>query len=464
MAGRLGGEGAVSDGVSPAELAPVSVRLLEVVADDLVELALILGRGAQPLRKADVQLGPPGLGDELVGGIANEQVREAIALLAGEQALGRAHELAPLELGEGRVDVHAALVSQQRRDHAAVESAALDRRRLDHPARPARQPVDSRGQEGLDAGRRRPGRIVGAHRDQVLEEQRVALGGSQQLVPAQTGAAAPREPAQEPRRVGVRQRPQAQRRAPAERGLPSRPALEQIVAGQADDPDRRRRHVCSQVLDQVEQRRLGPLDVVECDHERAHPGERFEQPAHGPLHVLRRRRRARAPDRARHHVGHARRLPVARHERLERRHAAQVVDDLLERPVGDALAVGQAAPDDDAGAGLDVGDELLDEPRLADPGRPEHGRDDAAVGGDAAVVAAAQARELAAAADHPAGRRHPQRLAAWHEALGEPGAHAPGLPAQLEIAVAAQAHRPGDEPASLGTEQHGAGGRRRLQP
>ncbi len=51
----------------------------------------------------------------------------------------------------------------------------------------------------------------------------------------------------------------------------------------------------------------------------------------------------RPADRARHHRGREHVLLVAGHEPLERRDAAEVVHDLLERPVGDALAVGQAA-------------------------------------------------------------------------------------------------------------------------
>jgi hypothetical protein len=52
---------------------------------------------------------------------------------------------------------------------------------------------------------------------------------------------------------------------------------------------------------------------------------------------------------------------------------AELVDDLGQRPVGDPLAVGEAASDEDAR--LRALDELAHEPRLADPGRADDGRE-----------------------------------------------------------------------------------------
>ena len=167
------------------------------------------------------------------------------------------------------------------------------------------------------------------------------------------------------------------RRTAAERRVPPGPALQEIVAGEADDRHRRRGDVARQVLDQVEQRRLGPVDVVEHHHHRRRPGQRLEHPAHRPLDVLRRRGRVRPADRARHHRRRELVLLVAGHQLGQGLGAAEVVDDVLQRPVGDALAVGQAAADDDPRVPLEVGEELPCQPRLADPGRPEHRGDDA---------------------------------------------------------------------------------------
>ena len=52
--------------------------------------------------------------------------------------------------------------------------------------------------------------------------------------------------------------------------------------------------------------------------------------------------------------------------------AAETLDELRERPEGDPVAVGEAAPGGDGRVPADLGDELRHEPRLADPGRPDH--------------------------------------------------------------------------------------------
>ena len=53
------------------------------------------------------------------------------------------------------------------------------------------------------------------------------------------------------------------------RAGPVRAALEQLLAREAEQHQRRVARVLEQVLDQVEQRRLGPVDVLEDEHERA---------------------------------------------------------------------------------------------------------------------------------------------------------------------------------------------------
>src|SRR5439155_16930155 len=101
-------------------------------------------------------------------------------------------------------------------------------------------------------------------------------------------------------------------------------------------------------------------------------------------------------------------------------------DDLLERPVGDALAVGEAAADDDARPRLDLRDELADEPRLADPGRADHGRDEAVAGLHPRVEAAPQRGQLAPPTHHRGARAPAQAQAVGREPPDPPRAHAAG--------------------------------------
>ncbi len=65
--------------IRAVELGPVPMRLLEVVADDLVALDEVVRR--EPLGEALVQLGSGRLRERLVGGVADEQVPEAEALV-----------------------------------------------------------------------------------------------------------------------------------------------------------------------------------------------------------------------------------------------------------------------------------------------------------------------------------------------------------------------------------------------
>ena len=94
-AGQLGG--------FRVELPAVAVRLLEVVAEDLVALDELLA--VQPVRELLVQLCPRRLGQGLVRGIADQDVAKAEGLVAGKDAAVGTDELLPHEGGQMRFDV-----------------------------------------------------------------------------------------------------------------------------------------------------------------------------------------------------------------------------------------------------------------------------------------------------------------------------------------------------------------------
>ena len=73
--------------------------------------------------------------------------------------------------------------------------------------------------------------------------------------------------------------------------------------------------------------------------------------------------------------------------------------DLDERPVGDPLAVREAAPAQDVGRVADALEEVGDEARLADAGRAEEGEEPARPVGDGILVVAPEPLALAHAAD-----------------------------------------------------------------
>ena len=159
------------------------------------------------------------------------------------------------------------------------------------------------------------------------------------------------------------------------------------------------------MLDEVEHGGLGPVDVVEGGDERAAACERLEEPAHGPLDVHLGRARP-GPSRCRRDARrHRLRLGVAREEVFDLGHAGgprQVVHDLDQRPVGDALAVRKAAADDHRRLRLDSGDELLEDPGLADPRGACDGDEHAAAAVDGPAETGVQHPQLGP----PAHQRH----------------------------------------------------------
>ena len=76
---------------------------------------------------------------------------------------------------------------------------------------------------------------------------------------------------------------------------PRRTRLEQLLAAHAQQQDRRVPRRVGDVLDQVEQARLRPVDVVEEQHQRPLPRQPLEEPANRPERVLRVRRPSAKP-------------------------------------------------------------------------------------------------------------------------------------------------------------------------
>ena len=78
------------------KLRPEPKRLLQVVADDLLELRRVLsGMLVQPAREALMQRGAQLFRRPVVGGVADEDVAEAESVLAVEVRRVRPHQLLP---------------------------------------------------------------------------------------------------------------------------------------------------------------------------------------------------------------------------------------------------------------------------------------------------------------------------------------------------------------------------------
>lgn len=116
-------------GVVRGKLEQVAARLLEVVADDLLELELAVAVAVDPLgpaREARMQPGAGALRQTVVGGVADHDVVEA----EGVGGVVAAHELARLDARELVAEVVTRL-GDELRDGLHAEDESDDRGRLD---------------------------------------------------------------------------------------------------------------------------------------------------------------------------------------------------------------------------------------------------------------------------------------------------------------------------------------------
>ena len=326
--------------VDRAQLAQVPVRLLEVPADRLVVLDRLADPALDPVGEASVQLRPRALQHPAVRRVADQPVVEPQRRLAEEPGGVGLDQLAAPQRFQPRVEIALRLARQQVRDGRARELPPDDRGPLQHQAVLRAQPLDARREQRVD-GRRHleggeidpggpaialpfEGAIVDQHAHQLAEEERIALAGGEhasrdrggQRVGADHVGGEPGRgrgvEAAERHHVGDEPAGRRQRRA----------RVAQLGSRRGEQEKRHAGAPLHQVLDQVEQQRLGPLEVVDREHHRLRRGEPGEQAADDEERLLRRRRR---PGQERADAGgDAAPLGVAaRHRGIDRR--AQVV-------------------------------------------------------------------------------------------------------------------------------------------
>ena len=227
------------------------------------------------------------------------------------------------------------------------------------------EPVEPRGEDGLH-GVGNPERlhvgerlqatlalderaVLDQHAQHLLEEERVAAGcaadGFGSLLIERAG-----EILEQLGCVFGLQGRQLDRR----HSRPRRPDLGEVAAGKAADEDRRVARPAGEVLDQVEERGLRPLDVVQHEQHRPLAGERLEQPPESPVDLVAARMRLGAADRLEQAAAHGLAVALLGEDGVE----VEAADDLDERPVGDSVPVRQAAALEDVSVVAQRADEL----------------------------------------------------------------------------------------------------------
>ena len=322
------------------ELLSKDERLLEVVADDLVELeGGRVRRPLEPLRVLLVELRSQLLWHRGVGSFADEQVPEPIRVLARNERPLRADELRPDERRELIVEPRSNGPRGEIVDGASVEHLALDRRPLQHEPKLGVQRVDARLQESVDGWWH--GELAVAlpgHGDHLLDEERVpARCGRDALARGRVQLPLTEQVVDQDRALVVPERLEQERGRVELSATPVRPRVEQLRPRDAEQEDRRVAREIRDMLDEVDELGLGPLQVVDHGDLRSVGRTRLQQLAE------------RDPRLCRSRGDHAVRLDPERHEHLD------------ERPVGDALAVREAASAEHVRVVCDPFEEVRDE-------------------------------------------------------------------------------------------------------
>ena len=423
------------DGVRAAQLDLVPCRLLEVEPDDLVLFSTLV----EPDGDSLVEVGANRLGERLVRGIADEDVAEAVCLVAGNLRGLWPDQL----LTDERVQVGRQLrvVPVERLHGAHVKHPSLHRTALEHAALRRVELIESRRQERLDGRRHRhlAGARLAHERDHLLEEERVALCRVDDPVPELALARAERIE-QLVGLVGVERLEQDGRCVPLA-ATPPGPAIEELRARQADEQDRRIATEVCDVLDEIQQLLLPPVDVVEHAHDRVLLCALLQKLAEGPRDLLGGRRLVRLTEKRAERCA----CGSLGGQRPELPH------DLDHRAVRDPLPVGEAAAAHNAR--LDPREELRGQSRLSDARCSENREQLARTVRYRSTERFAQASELALTAHH----RHvePPRCLVAH---GEQAVRRNRfrLSLQLERRHRLDVDRVAQEPGRLAAEQRRA--------
>ena len=289
-------------------------------------------------------------------------------------------------------------VGRELLDRATVEELALDRGALDDATLVVVQAVQASREErpdrtrhghGLEVDRGGPATVfvdeepvVDHHRQHLFDEERIAFGrvGDSRLESLHKLGLA--NDVRDKLSALVRGERLQQGRGRVE--LPTSPLrsdVEELGPCHANEEHRSASRPVGDVFDTVEEDRLAPVDVVEHNDERSPTPEGFEEAHDRGEGVLDRSRRFLEPDRLEDVLREDGGLVVTREERddagptldegLRFVEIRDVLDGLEDRPERDSLPVRQASTARHECLLADVGEELLDETRLADAGSPE---------------------------------------------------------------------------------------------
>src|SRR5262245_22683262 len=271
-----------------SELGAQSARLLEMEADDLVFAVRIC---AKPACQALVQICSQLLRQAVVRRVLNECMLEPERIL---NRGGRRIRLRQLPADERRQMLSESVAfrfGEKHGDRAPPKTSTFYGGPLQDRALGRVQAGDTSSEHGLDSRRQRRGFttfLVGS--DKLLEEQRVALGCPDDSCDLRRLQPVGDEGLNELLCIRLGESLQRDHGSVRIVGSPRRARLEKLWPGKAEHEERRTCREADEILDQVEEKGLGPVDIVEADNQYALRGRALQELPHRPEGLLQRRR------------------------------------------------------------------------------------------------------------------------------------------------------------------------------
>ena len=164
-------------------------------------------------------------------------------------------------------------------ERALPEDPADDRSVEDDLPLLGRERVETRRDEAADRARQGLGRrsALAHHRCELLDEKRVPLCGLCHLGGLRVG---PEEVERELRSVAAGERLEGQGVVGEQAAAPGRPCVEQLRSCECQEQDGQAVQARGQKLDQVEEHRVRPVDVLEDERRRLVSRAGFDEDAH----------------------------------------------------------------------------------------------------------------------------------------------------------------------------------------
>ena len=292
--------------------------------------------------------------------------------------------------------MHALLLPRQLDEGAQVEPPSDHRGAFEQRELSARKLVEPGPDHRFDRrwdGKRSRGR-VGGDRGELLEEERVPLGDRDDLRPR---ALRRSHSGEQGLRVGLHERPELDRLGSRR----CRAVIEELGPPEPDQGDRHLRHERGEVVDEVVEGRLGPVRVVDDEHDWPLTCVELDETADCPKDLVRRERRRGEAAGGLEPLGEQLLVVLARERACDRLRPAGIPQDLDERPVRGA-AVGNAPTGEDRRLAGEAVEQLVHEARLPDARRPDDRRDHGASLGRGALHDVAEPFQLLDAVDERA--------------------------------------------------------------